>query len=77
MILSICSFDSLYIHILLSIFSLMLLTLQVVAIEVVVGAIVIVVVELVNVAAAVVLVVICRYCLLVNRSFPLSILWGF
>jgi hypothetical protein len=46
MTLSICPFDNLYIYILLEIFNLMLLALQVVAIELVVGTIVIVVVEL-------------------------------
>ena len=45
------------------------------AIEVVIGLMVIV--ELVNAAAAAVLVVVCTYCHLVNWSSPLSILWEF
>ena len=68
MILLICSFDNLHIHILLEIFILLLLTLQVVAIEVVAGAIVLVVVELVNVAVTVAIILVCRYCLLVSWS---------
>ena len=52
----------------------MSLTLQVVAIEVVIGAIVIVVVEQVNGAVVVVLAVAWIYCLLVNWSSTLSIL---
>ena len=63
-------FFNLYIRILFEIFVLMTLTLQVIAIEVVIGAKVIVavlvVVVVVNFAAAVVLIVVCRYCLLVN-----------
>ena len=50
MTLLMLNFDTLYIHILLEIFTLMLLAFQAVAIEVVVGAILIVVVEQVNVA---------------------------
>jgi len=62
MILSICCFDNLNMHILFEIFILMPLTLQVVVIEVVTGA----VVEIVNNAVAVVIVVVCTYCHLVD-----------
>ena len=61
---------------LLEILILMLLTLQVVVIEKV-GAIGAVVVELVNVAVAVVEVVVSKFCLLVNWSSCVDILWGF
>ena len=68
--MSICPFDNLYIHILLETVALMLSILQVVAIEIVVGAIVTVVEELVIVKGVVVLVLVHTYCLLVKLIFP-------
>ena len=63
MTLPICPFDNLYIHILPENFILMLLALQVVAIEEVVRVVALVVV---NVTVVAVLIVAGTYCVLVN-----------
>ena len=61
MLLRICPFDNLYVHILIEIFVSMLLALEVVAIEVVVAVVV-------NAAVKVLLVVMCTDYLLVRWS---------